>query len=100
MTPDIVKDSLMIERVSIQEVWSQMEHCREQGLIKSIGVMNCPVVMMLDILTFCNIKPALNCLEVHPYFNQEEAIAFYKKLGIPIAAYAPISPSMNVIASS
>jgi aldehyde reductase len=29
MVPDIVKDTMMVERVSTQEVWSQMEHCRE-----------------------------------------------------------------------
>ena len=53
MTPDIIKDTLMVERVSIQEVWRQMEHCKDEGLIRSIGVMNCPIVMFLEILTFC-----------------------------------------------
>ncbi|TNV77537.1 hypothetical protein FGO68_gene5574 [Halteria grandinella] len=95
MTPDIVKDSLMVERVSMQEVWSQLEHLRERGLVRSIGVMNCPVIMYLEILTFCHKKPALNCIECHPYFTQEEAICFFKKFGCPIAAYAPIAPSEN-----
>lgn len=72
-----------------------MEHCREGGLCKSIGVMNCPVVMFLEILTFCHKKPAINCLESHPYFTQDEAINFYKKLGVPVAAYAPLAPSEN-----
>jgi diketogulonate reductase-like aldo/keto reductase len=69
-----------------------MEHLREHGLIKSIGVMNCPVVMFLEILTFCHKKPAINVLECHPYFTQVYAIEFYKKLGTPIAAFAPIAP--------
>lgn len=85
----------MVDRVSIQEVWGQMEHCREKGLIRSIGVMNCPVVMFLEILSFCHKKPALNCLECHPYFTQEAAINFYRKLGVPIAAYAPLMPTEN-----
>jgi diketogulonate reductase-like aldo/keto reductase len=96
MTPDLVKDTLMVDRVSIQEVWFQMEHCRENKLCRSIGVMNCPVVMFLEILTFCNIKPSINCLEMHPYFTQEEASAFYRKLKIPLAAYAPLAPQENV----
>ena len=90
MTPDIIKDSNLVERVSIKEVWRQLESCREEGLLRSIGVMNCPVVMFLEIMTFCHIKPALNCLELHPYFTQEDAVKFYKKFGLPIAAYAPI----------
>jgi diketogulonate reductase-like aldo/keto reductase len=92
MIPDLGKDTLMVERVSIQEVWGQMEKCRLHGLTKSIGVMNCPVLMLLEILTFCHVKPSINCLEVHPYFTQDETIEFYKKLGVPIAAYAPFSP--------
>ena len=96
MTPDVIQGSEMVERVSIKETWRQMEHCRENKLTRSIGVMNCPVVMFLEILTFCHHKPALNCLEMHPYFTQDEATEFYKKLKVPIAAFAPISPSINV----
>jgi diketogulonate reductase-like aldo/keto reductase len=73
-----------------------MEHCREKTLCRSIGVMNCPVVMFLEILTFCNRKPALNCLEMHPYFTNLEAQRFYKKLDVPLAAYAPLCPSENL----
>jgi diketogulonate reductase-like aldo/keto reductase len=95
VTPDIVQGTTLIDRVSIQEVWGQMEHCREKGLCRSIGVMNCPVAMFLEILSFCHKKPAINCLEQHPYFTQEEALEFYHKLGTPIAAYSPISPQEN-----
>ena len=100
MVPDLVKDTMMVERVSTQEVWSQMEHCREQNLCRSIGVMNCPVVMFLEILTFCNVRPALNCLEMHPYFTQNESMKFYRQLKTPVAAYAPLVPHENLQASS
>lgn len=96
MMPDIVKDSLMVERVSTQEVWHQMEHLKDEGLIRSIGVMNCSVVMFLEILTFCMTRPALNCLEMHPYFTQDEAMAFYKKMKIPVAAYSPLASHENL----
>jgi diketogulonate reductase-like aldo/keto reductase len=96
MTPDIVKDTLMVDRVSIQEVWRQMEHCKDEGLIRSIGVMNCSVVMFLEILTFCTTRPALNCLEMHPYFTQDEAMSFYKKLKIPVAAFSPLASHENL----
>lgn len=69
-----------------------MERLVDAKLIKSIGVMNCPVVMFLDLLTFCHKRPALNCLEIHPYFTQREAVDFYRKLQIPLAAYAPLAP--------
>lgn len=96
MTPDIVKDTLMVDRVSTQEVWNQMEHLKDQKLIRSIGVMNCPVVMFLEILTFCTTRPALNCLEMHPYFTQDEAMSFYKKMKTPVAAYSPLASHENL----
>ena len=95
MIPDIGKDTFMEERVSTQEVWHQMENCRENGLCRSLGVMNCPVVMLLEILTFCEVKPAINFIELHPYFTQEDVVDFHKKLGIPVAAYAPLCPQKN-----
>jgi diketogulonate reductase-like aldo/keto reductase len=57
--------------------------------------MNCPIVMFLEMLTFCHKKPAINYLECHPYFTQCDAQEFYSKLGVPIAAFAPICPSEN-----
>lgn len=93
MIPDMVKDSNMVERVSMAEVWRQMEKCKYKNLCHAIGVMNCPVLMLLEIMTYAHVKPAINCLEVHPYFTQQENIDFHKKLGIPVAAFAPMCPS-------
>jgi diketogulonate reductase-like aldo/keto reductase len=93
MIPDMVKDSNMVERVSISEVWRQMEKCKYNSLTRAIGVMNCPVLMLLEILTFAHVRPAINCLEIHPFNTQEETIAFHKKLNIPVAAFAPMCPS-------
>jgi diketogulonate reductase-like aldo/keto reductase len=62
--------------------------------------MNCPVVMFLEILTFCNVRPAINCLEMHPYCTQNESMSFYKSLKTPIGAYAPLVPHENLVASS
>jgi len=95
MTPDLIEGTNLVERVSLQEAWVQFEHCREQGLTRSLGVMNCPIQVFLEILTFCHKPPALNCLEVHPYFQQPEALAFYKRLKVPIAAFAPLAPQEN-----
>jgi len=55
--------------------------------------MNCPVVMLLEMLSFSKVKPAINFIECHPYFTQEDVIEFHRKLGIPIAAFAPMCPT-------
>ncbi len=81
-----------MERVSLQEVWGGLENCRAQGLCRSIGVINCPVIMLMELLTFCIDKPEINALEVTPYFNQDDIIAFNRKLGVEIGAYCPLKP--------
>jgi diketogulonate reductase-like aldo/keto reductase len=67
-----------------------MEKAVELGLTKSIGVSNCPVIFVIDILTYCKIKPVTNQVEVHPYFSRQNFIDFHKKFDITITAYAPI----------
>ena len=50
-------------------IWTNMEKMVELGLTKSIGVSNCTIPMMADMMAGAKIKPALNQIEVHPYFN-------------------------------
>ena len=41
-------------------VWAEMEALVEKGLTKSIGVSNCTMPMLMDMLSFCKIKPVVN----------------------------------------
>ena len=47
--------------------------------------------MLMDLLSFCNIKPVLNQIEVHHYFVQTDLVDFYRKCGVAVEAYAPLS---------
>ena len=44
-----------------------MEGLVKAGLTKAIGISNFNVQFTLDILTYAEIKPAVNQLELHPY---------------------------------
>ena len=64
----------------------------EKGLTKSIGVSNCNTQVMLDVLAYAKIKPAVNQIEAHPYFQQKDLIDFFRdKFHIHTMAYAPLS---------
>lgn len=67
MVPDIDPNNLEVKRDSLMDVWREMEKCQKEGLTRSIGVSNCNTVMLLEILSFCEIKPASNQIELHPY---------------------------------
>jgi diketogulonate reductase-like aldo/keto reductase len=73
MLPDINKDTFEVKRNSLQEVWGEMERMKKLGLAKSIGVSNCPIITFLEILTFCEERPAINQVECHPYLVNADA---------------------------
>ena len=91
MIPKMVWDDKdPVKATPTHKVWAEMERMVDLGLIKNIGVSNCTIPMLLDIWTYARHKPVLNQVEVHPYFPQQELIAFHEKLGCKIEAYAPL----------
>ena len=46
-----------------------MEGLVKTGLTKSIGFSNFNVQLTLDLLSYAEIQPALNQLELHPYLS-------------------------------
>jgi diketogulonate reductase-like aldo/keto reductase len=79
--------------VSIQQTWQAMESLVEKGLVKSIGVSNFTVPMIVDLLTFAKIKPVMNQVEIHPYHSQKELIQYCHRQQIQVTAYAPLGGS-------
>ena len=71
-------------------IWKQMELLVTKGLVKSIGVSNCTIPMMIDLLAYAEIKPVINQVEMHPYLNQAEVLRFHRKWGIVLEGYSPI----------
>ena len=57
---------------NFMETWAQMEGLVKMGLVRSIGVSNVTIPKLKLILRDCNIKPALNEMELHPSFQQPE----------------------------
>ena len=67
-----------------------MEKMVDKGLTRSIGVCNCGIPQMMDILTYAKIKPAVNQIELHPYLPQHALTKFLMRFGIHSVAYAPL----------
>lgn len=71
-------------------VWAGMEALVGKGLTKSIGVSNCTIPTLFDLLAGCKIRPVINQIECHPYLQQTRVIEFHEKYGIKIVSYAAI----------
>ncbi len=74
--------------------WRVMESLVEKGLVRNIGTSNMTIAKLEAVLPLMKIKPAVNEMELHPCFQQEELFNFCVKQGIQPIGYSPIgSPS-------
>ena len=60
------------------------------GKIRAIGVSNFMVEHLTALLEQTTVVPAVNQIEVHPYFQQREVQAFNVEYGILTQAWSPI----------
>lgn len=84
------KFGAIVEEVDILETWREMERCVDLGLAKSIAVCNFSGKMLENLVKSCRIKPVLNQIESHLYFNNQRLNSFCQKLNIPLMAFHPI----------
>jgi len=85
------KNGVMISApISVQQTWQAMENLVSKGLVKSIGVANFTAPMLVDLLTYAEIKPAINQIELHPYNQQTALVKFCKYKNIAVTAYSPL----------
>lgn len=81
---------VLLAPISIQETWQAMEKLVEKGLVKSIGVANFTGPMIIDLLTYAKIKPAMNQIELHPYNAQTALVKYCQEQGVAVTAYSPL----------
>lgn len=80
-----------IKPIPMEKTWKDMESLVHKGLSKSIGVSNCPIVMLINVIAGAEIPPAVNQVEVHPYFVRKPFVDFHKKFNVAITGYAPLA---------
>lgn len=73
----------------VKHTWKVMEDYVRQGKIRSIGVSNFNRNHLDNLLSYAEIRPVINQIEVHPLMTQEENVAYNHELGIQIEAWGP-----------
>ena len=73
----------------VKFTWEIMESYVKEGKIRSIGVSNFNPNHLEELLSYAEIRPVINQIEVHPYMSQVENIEFNRNLGIQIEAWGP-----------
>lgn len=71
--------------------WRAMEAAYKEGKLKAIGVANFFPHILSNFCETVEIKPAVNQVELHPFFTQENAILNMKNYGVLPMAWAPLA---------
>lgn len=79
------------------EAWQALIDAQKFGLVKSIGVCNFLPEHLEKLQKETGILPAINQIELHPYFNQKEMRQFDKKTGIVTMDWSPLGRASSVL---
>ncbi len=84
-------------RGDVKGSWLAMEDLYEEGKIKAIGLSNFEKDQMDELMEYARIKPAVNQIETHVFFQQNEAYEVLKKYEIQMEAWSPFAAGRNGI---
>jgi 2,5-diketo-D-gluconate reductase A len=71
--------------------WQTLEEFKRDGRARSVGVSNFQVAHLERLAKETETVPAVNQIEVHPYFTNDEVRAYGQKHGIATESYSPIA---------
>lgn len=71
--------------------WKTLEEFTKDGRARSIGVSNFQVAHLQRLADQTDTVPAVNQIEVHPYFANDEVRAYGREHGIATEAWSPIA---------
>lgn len=89
-------DENKVHQKPLHILWAELESFVEKGFSKSIGVSNYNVQLLMDLLTYAKIKPAVNQFEVHPYLTQKNLVKYCLDNKIAITAYNSLAKGKYV----
>ena len=76
--------------VPLADTWRAMEGLVSNGLVRRIGVCNCTIALIRDLLAVARIKPAVLQVELHPFLTQEKLLRFCREASIAVTAFSPL----------
>jgi 2,5-diketo-D-gluconate reductase A len=71
--------------------WKALEEFKADGRARSIGVSNFEVAHLQRLAGECDVVPAVNQIELHPYLLNDEVRSYGESHGIATEAWSPIA---------
>ena len=77
--------------------WRAMEELYKAGKVRAIGVCNCYPHVLADLCETVAVRPAVNQVELHPFFQQESALKLMREYGVQPMAWGPLAEGRHGI---
>ena len=87
----IDKEKGISKKRPLHELWRDLELMVDQGLCKGLGVSNFNYQLLLDLLSYAKIPPAINEIELHCYNPQTPFVKWMLNNGIVPVGYSPLT---------
>ncbi|APU15948.1 MULTISPECIES: aldo/keto reductase [Actinoalloteichus] len=79
------------------EAWGALIDARRRGLVRHIGVSNFLPEHIERLKTETGVAPVVNQIELHPYFPQQDALAYHRDQDIRTEAWSPIGRGNDLL---
>lgn len=84
-------------RGDVKGSWKAMEELYKAGKIRAIGVSNFNKEQLESLLSDATVKPVMNQIETHVFYQEHEAYRYLKQLDIQHQAWSPFAAGRNNI---
>ncbi|MBS4914184.1 MAG: aldo/keto reductase [Veillonella sp.] len=75
--------------------WRGLEKLYKEGRFKAIGMANCYPQVLVDLCETFEIKPMINQVEMHPFFQQEVNLETMKEYNVVPEAWGPFNEGLH-----
>lgn len=79
------------------EAWSALIEARNRGLVHHIGVSNFLPEHLERLRVETGELPAINQIELHPYFPQDDQVSYHREHGILTEAWSPLGRGSDLL---
>jgi len=81
----------------VMGAWRALEEAYQAGKIRAIGVSNFYGDQLKNLELTMNVKPAINQIEVNPWYQQSTEVAFNQSEAVRVEAWAPFAEGQHGI---
>lgn len=79
------------------QAWAALVDAQSRGVVRQIGVSNFLPEHLERIEQATGVRPVVNQIEVHPYFPQDEQLAYHREHGILTEAWSPLGRAKELL---